>query len=142
MKNTIRYLQVLCVGLIIGLVSGIMLNNALNPKSDPNAHISTKTISGAPIIIKEIKTHGTTTSVDTTYSNAGESEIIIPDDAIPAAHAWDTYKWSLGGLYSTDKTISIMGGIRYKQIMFIASPWFRNNSSYSAGMSVGAMYIF
>ena len=131
------------VGLVIGIAStfGVM-HYLFKDKVIPVASATVTPISGSPLSVNKITYDKNQTTINTSYTGSGESDITIPDKINPSANAWNNYRWSVGGSYSIDNTMTMLCGYRYERVMFIAGLWYRNSNSYAAGLEVGAMYLF
>lgn len=137
------YARTFIVGCITGILTTCFVIHAIQPKAATDSKPATsQTVSGAPLTVKSITSKDKVTTVDATYSGAGESKIDIPDNQIPAANAWNTYHWGIGGMISTNLTYNIIGSYRYERVMGLASVWAKNANGYDFGLSAGAMWLF
>lgn len=141
---TIKYVRAIFIGIIIGVLLCVGLYYKFQKERDTNSPtIITRTIQGAPLIIKRYIYKDKETTIDTQYTGEGESTITIPNSLIPSARKWDEDHWLAGGFVSTDKSIYIGGGYRYDRFMVIAGPWFRNDSKgYTGGLWIGGFVNF
>lgn len=137
-----NYIVVSVISSAVGIAGTLAVIHLVQPQSDNKAQVTSQTISGAPLTVKSITSKDKTTTIDAIYSGAGESKLDVPDSQIPAANAWDNYKWGIGGMVSTNLTYSLIGSYRYDRVMALGSIWYKNANGYEFGLSAGAMYLF
>ena len=136
-----QYAIVSIVSMIVSCIVTIRVIHEIQPKADISK-ASVSTISGAPLTIGKITTKNKTTTISTSYSGAGESDISIPNKMNPSANFWDNHHWGAGAMIGTNLTYSIIGSYRYERVMFLGSAWFKNSNGYEFGLGAGALYIF
>lgn len=141
MRTVIPFLFFL-FSVALGVAGTVIIMHYTDKKPAASEKITSCTISGAPLIVGETKTNGNITVIPVSYDGAGMSQVIITDDAIPSARAWNTYNKSVGFLLGTDRRVSILAGYRKGRFMGIADVWFKNSGGYSAGAEIGGMFLF
>lgn len=142
MKVFTKYILSSLIGFMLGIIATFGCIQYLKNDDIVQAKtITSNTVSGEPLTIKNIITKAKQTIIETKYNGAGESNITVPNNAIPSANAWDNLHWVGSVFVSTDKAIYLGGGYRYQRFTGLGGVWFRNNNGYDGGVWVGAMYI-
>ena len=141
LKKLRQYIIVSVISMIVSCVVTIKVMREIQPAADI-AKATVNTTSGTPLTISNISTKNKTTTISTSYSGAGESDISIPNKMNPSANYWDNHHWGAGAMINTNLTYSIVGSYRYERVMFLGSVWFKNSNGYEFGLGAGALYIF
>ena len=143
MKTFVKYLTVSLLSFVLGIsVAFGFFHFSKKDTELKNNSITSNTISGEPLTIKKIIPKAKQTVIETQYNGAGESNLTVPNTAIPSANAWDNLHWVGSVFVSTDKAIYLGGGYRYQRFTGLGGVWFRNNSgNYDGGAWIGCMYI-
>lgn len=131
------------VGIIIGAGSATFICIKAQPRIPyvkPTATVENK--SGADLHVNKISSNKDQININTTYDGQGESDIKIPTLTVPAAWAWENYKWSAIAIYGTGNHLALGIGYRYERITFMALPFAKFGNDPEFGAMIGVSWAF